>query len=249
MIKINEHPFGSISPYGTFAFLASILGIILFAKLLKKDRNSFKLLPKFLSYVSAGVFLNGILLGYIVEILKNIYNDNSNVFITQNISFVAYGGIIGALTATYFVSYHFNADRYIVMDSISCTIPIVHGIARNSCLFSGCCYGIEYYGFLSVYYQTYDMYCFPVQIIEGSLDIILGIYLIYLYNKNNNCGSIMYIYLLIYSIYRFVLEFFRGDEVRGIFFGLSSSQYISIAVFVYAVVKIYFYNRRMRLYE
>ncbi len=44
-------------------------------------------------------------------------------------------------------------------------------------------------------------------------------------------GRLLQLYLLIYPVYRFVLEFFRGDDYRGFLFGLSTSQILSIILF------------------
>ena len=51
-------------------------------------------------------------------------------------------------------------------------------------------------------------------------------------------GQMMYVYFLIYPVVRFSLEFLRGDEIRGIWFGLSTSQWISIALFVFALIRV-----------
>ena len=47
---------------------------------------------------------------------------------------------------------------------------------------------------------------------------------------------LIFIYMLIYPVVRFTLEFFRGDEIRGFVLGLSTSQWISIILFAAAVV-------------
>ena len=57
----------------------------------------------------------------------------------------------------------------------------------------------------------------------------------------------IYIYMLIYPVVRFILEFFRGDEIRGIWFGLSTSQWISIALFAFAICKMTVIARRSRV--
>lgn len=43
-------------------------------------------------------------------------------------------------------------------------------------------------------------------------------------------------YLVLYAICRFVLEFLRGDSVRGIWFGLSISQWISLGILAWYVL-------------
>lgn len=36
-----------------------------------------------------------------------------------------------------------------------------------------------------------------------------------------------------YGMFRFMIEFFRGDTVRGIFLGLSTAQWISFLILIY----------------
>ena len=50
--------------------------------------------------------------------------------------------------------------------------------------------------------------------------------------KKNLDRNLLKIYLFIYACVRFILEFTRGDEIRGIWNGLSFSQYISIAIII-----------------
>ena len=47
------------------------------------------------------------------------------------------------------------------------------------------------------------------------------------------------IYLVSYSIIRFFTEFMRGDEVRGVYFKLSLSQWISILMLVFSFLLLF----------
>ncbi|MDR2952179.1 MAG: prolipoprotein diacylglyceryl transferase, partial [Treponema sp.] len=51
--------------------------------------------------------------------------------------------------------------------------------------------------------------------------------------------NLIYLYLLFYSAARFFIEFLRGDEYRGFFFALSTSQIISILILCVVVPKVY----------
>jgi phosphatidylglycerol:prolipoprotein diacylglycerol transferase len=46
-------------------------------------------------------------------------------------------------------------------------------------------------------------------------------------------GQLFWIYGLSYAVLRFMIEFFRGDSVRGLYFGdaISTSQIIAIGMF------------------
>ena len=73
-------------------------------------------------------------------------------------------------------------------------------------------------------------------IILYTIMLILFIVLWRLLEAKKQKGRLFLIYLLIYPVGRFILEFFRGDEYRGFIFGLSTSQFISILLFAAAGV-------------
>ena len=73
------------------------------------------------------------------------------------------------------------------------------------------------------------MSVFPTWFVEAGFCLILFIYFQFIH-KNNTAGIRTAIYCISYSIYRFVIEFMRGDEIRGYIGSLSSSQLISIFI-------------------
>ena len=74
-------------------------------------------------------------------------------------------------------------------------------------------------------------YLLPVQLIESLFNALLFILLIVCALKIKRKLKILGIYFIGYSVFRFILEFFRYDEIRGFLFGLSTSQFISIFIF------------------
>ena len=62
-------------------------------------------------------------------------------------------------------------------------------------------------------------------------------------------GRVTGIYLLSYAIIRFVLEFWRGDDARGLFLGISTSQLISILLVPVALLLIFSKRFRRMQYE
>ena len=75
---------------------------------------------------------------------------------------------------------------------------------------------------------------FPVQLVEAGFNLLLFVVLAWLLKKGLCKGKLFLLYLLAYSAGRFVLEFWRGDAYRGFLFGVSTSQWISILLFVAA---------------
>jgi phosphatidylglycerol:prolipoprotein diacylglycerol transferase len=137
-------------------------------------------------------------------------------------------------------------------DSFAVGIPLFHAFGRLGCFLSGCCYGIEStFGFTAtnaLVDSCNNVNRFPVQLLEGGLNIILFVVLLLLFKSENFKGSMIFVYLAGYSIIRFFDEFLRGDIYRGIWLGLSTSQWISVVLFaVSIVVLIRFFKNKQKV--
>ena len=62
--------------------------------------------------------------------------------------------------------------------------------------------------------------------------------------KRRKGYTTLFVYLIIYGVERFLLEFLRGDEIRGFFGLLSTSQWISIALIAAGAAGLLLTNRR-----
>lgn len=153
---------------------------------------------------------------------------------------VFYGGLIGAIAVFFIYTKIKKLDFGEYSDIGGMSIPLFHFFGRLGCFFSGCCYGVEAkYGIAyrhAIVPSANGVTRFPVQLVEAGLNLLLFFLLFYLYRKGKANHKILAVYLLIYPVYRFILEFFRGDSYRGFLLGLSTSQLISIFVFAFAVI-------------
>lgn len=157
---------------------------------------------------------------------------------------VFYGGLIGALLADYIYLKKKKLDITLYSYIVTPFIPLFHFFGRIGCFLSGCCYGIESkFGFIythSLVESANNVRRFPIQLCEASFNLVLCLILFYLQKKKKCYQYLLPLYLLIYAIGRFVMEFFRGDTYRGFIFGLSTSQFISIILFVISLAFILF---------
>lgn len=155
---------------------------------------------------------------------------------------VFYGGLIGGLLGAVL-------GRFIAKCSLRSLIPVVvpyiplgHAIGRVGCVMAGCCYGMKYEGPFAIHYPhsvagvSPEQGYFPVQPLESLMNVIIAVVLIILEHKLERKSKLLFYYLGMYAIARFILEYFRGDAVRGIFHALSTSQWISIGMLVFAVL-------------
>ena len=142
--------------------------------------------------------------------------------------FVFYGGLIFGSIWTYSVCKFLKWISYDDLKYIVPGIALGHGVGRVGCFLAGCCYG----------HLMENGHRFPIQLVESSLLIALGVYLW----RNIHKKNLVWIYLLSYSVIRLIIEFGRFDEIRGLYFmNISTSQVISIAILLIVV--------GLRLYE
>ena len=150
---------------------------------------------------------------------------------------VFYGGLIGALLGALRYVLHFKAPVSAMLDLAFVGVPLFHAFGRVGCFLAGCCYGTEYHGILAVTFSENnpgkapaDTELFPIQLTEALLNVILWAVLLTVYRRTTRRWLTSGLYLTCYGVMRFVLEFFRGDIIRGSVFSLSSSQFISIFI-------------------
>ena len=162
---------------------------------------------------------------------------------------VFYGGLIGAI----FVFYVYTKAKKLSFgdysDIAAISIPLFHFFGRIGCFLEGCCYGVEWEHGVVYNYSVVEgvnhVHRFPVQAVEAGLNLLLFLFLFYLYKKGKARHKILALYLLIYPTYRFILEFLRGDGYRGFVGPLSTSQFISLILFVISLSWL-IYNSRKR---
>lgn len=151
--------------------------------------------------------------------------------------FVVYGGILGGILAGYIYCRVKGLHFLQFLDLFVPSIALAQGFGRIGCLFAGCCYGEETNGWFGITFHESafapnDVKLIPTQMIESIFSFGLFFILIYLAKRKRADGFIASLYLLFYSLGRFIIEFYRGDLVRGSVGALSTSQFISLLVFV-----------------
>lgn len=190
-------------------------------------------------------FLGAKLLYVIVE-FKQFIKDPMSVLGSEG--FVVYGGIIlGVLAAiTYCRIKKISFMEY--FDLLMPSVSIAQGFGRIGCFLAGCCYGRETTSALGVVFPEGCMApagvkLLPTQLFSSAGDFLIAGILIWFYKKRKYTGDGGALYMLLYGIGRFCIEFLRSDE-RGGIGSLSTSQFISIIIVIGA--GILFTNNRRR---
>ena len=157
---------------------------------------------------------------------------------------VFYGGLGGGFVTCYLLCRRAGMPFGDWADVFAAAAPLFHACGRVGCFMAGCCYGVEA-GWGVVFESSLvpaadGVPRVPVQLVESACVAAIFACVLALFRRNLLRGRLVLVYALSYALVRFVDEFWRGDEARGFWGPLSTSQWLSLAVAVvcvsYAVV-------------
>lgn len=246
----------TIGVYGLCSVVGMVAAGVVMYNLVKKKGIYAQDIALLAFAVAAGMLIGGHLLygitqiPNIIELFKNMSEYTAKDFWRALGGYfggmVFYGGLIGSfLCIAVFRRFKIaaNLKKANILDAYAVVVPLFHVFGRIGCFLGGCCYGIESsFGFIvngnQISPGINGVRRFPVQLVEAGCNFIIFIVLLLLYKKGRAKDKLVYVYLLIYPVVRFALEFLRGDEIRGFLFGLSTSQWISIALFAFSAVSL-----------
>lgn len=177
----------------------------------------------------------------ISDVLRQIAAGDLQVFNGGGLVF--YGGLIGGLLGGILGIKFARCSLFGIESAIVPYIPLGHALGRIGCLLAGCCHGVAYDGFLAVHYTrsitglSPEQGYFPIQLVEAACNIGICVCLLFCERRTRRPFDLLFTYLGLYAIVRFVLEFFRGDGVRGIYFSLSVSQWISLGLLIACCIR------------
>ena len=201
-----------------------------------------------------GIFLCALLGGivgskllYILVSLPQIIRNPSILLDFRN-GFVVYGGILGGIFASY-IYLRIKKQKFLnYFDVVMPSVALAQGFGRLGCFFAGCCYGRETDGpfhivFTQSAFAPNNVPLLPTQLMSSAGDFLIALVLILYANRNPGKGRVGSLYLILYGIGRFIIEFFRGDP-RGSVGVLSTSQVISLVIVAAGLVLFFLFPKK-----
>ncbi len=242
---------GPINIYGYGAMIG--IGIIAAFLMAMKRSEKYKLNADNVFNIGVIALIGGVigskLLFFITEFEYII--ENPKVMLNFAEGFVVYGGIIGGIIAGFLYCKIKKLDFLAYFDLIIPSIALAQGFGRIGCFLTGCCYGRETHSWIGItfhesLYGPNGVSLIPTQLISSGLNFIHAFILVMIARKKKNDGVVAACYLIFYSVGRFCVEIFRNDP-RGSVGALSTSQFISIFMFIIGVIMLIIVTKKKTL--
>ncbi|MFC1941592.1 prolipoprotein diacylglyceryl transferase [Chloroflexota bacterium] len=145
-----------------------------------------------------------------------------------------YGAVLGAALGIWIYSRFSKVSFGYLADVLAPGIILAQAIGRVGCIFNGCCYGVETSAFSALIYTHPESLgpigipVHPTQIYEIVYDLIVFAVLLSLRGRFRPDGSLFLIYLTLYSLWRFSIDFIRDGT--PFFYSLHEAQFIALVV-------------------
>lgn len=239
----------SITIY-TYAFcivLGTVIGCVYIKRSAKKELNGLFVPYSFFYSMFLAGFIGGKLFYYLE---KPAYYLQYPQLLLDNFSggFVCYGSIICISLFTLLYSRKNNIAVFGLLDIMSIAAVIPMALGRVGCFFGGCCYGKPTDSFAGIVFPATTPHAVhPTQLYDA---VLLGIILIclLLMNKHKRMqGQVFLLYIILYALQRFFLEFLRGDFRGSLFNGfISHAQTTAIAALIIGLTLTFKLNKQYK---
>ena len=151
---------------------------------------------------------------------------------------VFYGGLIAAIATAFWYIHRHALPFWTTCDAFAPAIALGHVTGRLGCFAAGCCYGKPTSVPWAVVFTDpvaaasvgtpIGIPLHPTQLYEAGAELlILGVLLATERRGRRFAGRTFWLYMILYAVSRYIIEFYRGDP-RGVVLGVSTSQFISL---------------------
>jgi phosphatidylglycerol:prolipoprotein diacylglycerol transferase len=244
----------TVKTYGAFVAAGFIFALIYLLK--RSGREGFS--RGLVSDLSLYLLVSGIAGARALYVLLNweFYSRNpAETFYVWSGGLVFYGGlIVAAATGIAYLTVK-KLDVWRFADFVTPAVFLGMFFGRLGCFFAGCCYGkpcnfpwaVTFNSPISLAPQGIPLH--PTQIYEALFcGAVFGVSHFLNggrpFSKNFN-GEVFFVSLIVYGLWRFLIEFVRGDDRGAMILGMYPSQFLSIfAIIVSVAAMIYLWQKK-----
>jgi phosphatidylglycerol---prolipoprotein diacylglyceryl transferase len=254
--EIFHTPFFTLHTYGVLVALGFLAALWMAGRLARRDQLNSENVTNLGIYCALAALAGAKVMMFVVDLPYYFSHPGEILSLsTLEAGGVFYGGLIAALGVAWWYLHRTRLPALRTADVFAPAIALGHGIGRLGCFSAGCCWGIECHLPWAVKFTNPESQALvgvplntplhPTQLYESAAEFVIFAILYRMIGKPHRAGSIISLYLMLYSAARFVVEFFRYHEQGNLWGGpLDTSQWISLLLF--ALGAAYFVRQRRR---
>ncbi|MBS4030049.1 MAG: prolipoprotein diacylglyceryl transferase [Clostridiales bacterium] len=234
----------AIYAYGVMLALAFAIGVFgLTREARKAGLNEDKMLEMTIWIIVAALVGSRVL--YILIELPVYLADPLSVFAVRSGGLSFHGGLAGGILAGLIYTRRHKLPQGIVADLVAPYLALGYAIVRIGCLLNGCCFGRPTgvpWALPSAYLDSTPRH--PTQLYAFLASLLIFFILLYRKQKIRFHGQLFMEFIVLYSIYRFFIEFYRDATLLVGFLTLGQIASIIAAVGAYVAIRLWPFGRR-----
>lgn len=168
----------------------------------------------------------------------------SEIFYVWQGGMAIQGGIVFGVGAGIIYAKRHKIDILALADIVAPAIILGQAIGRCANLLNGDAFGAPTGGNFGIIYPettlAYHTYgaqpLWPAEVWEGQIDFVIFALLLIFRAFPHAKGQAFSLYIMLYSLARFGLEFLRGDYATPVFLSFTSAQTTSLVAFILALI-------------
>ena len=231
----------SLPTYGVLVASGFLVGLYLLARLAKRHGFDADKMTSLGVYVALAAIVGAKLFMMLVDI--DVYlRDPGRLFSLSALQAggIFYGGLLAAMATAFWYARREGLPGLATADLFAPAVAIGHSVGRLGCFAAGCCWGKPTdvpWGLAFTDPNAHrlvgvplNVHLHPTQLYEAAGALAIGLLLWRLLERPHRPGTVLGWYLMLYSTFRLVVEFFRDASVRAFPFDgpLSTTQWVAV---------------------
>jgi phosphatidylglycerol:prolipoprotein diacylglycerol transferase len=237
LFKIGPFP---IHAYGFMVAIAFLVGILISLYYAKREGIKSEIILDLAVYVVIAAIV-GSRLFYVIGQWDQYKNNILEIFMVQKGGLVFLGGFLLAMLVMVWYAKRRAVPLLKLFDVVAPGTALGYAIARIGCFLNGCCFGLPTdvpWGIVcspdSLAHSYFpEAHLHPTQLYSAASMILVFIIVVLLFPRKKFDGYIFFWWIILYSIYRFLVEFLRYSPIHWL--GLTPSQWMVLPAAVLAV--------------
>lgn len=224
--------------YGLMVALGFLLGRLVAVRRLSKLHITETEFDHVLLWILFSGFLGARLLFFVLDDSVSFLQDPLSFFRIWEGGLVFFGGFLAAWIPLAVYAKKWRLHLFQLTDVLSGPLLVGQTFGRLGCFSAGCCYGKETQVPWAVTFTNPQSLAplfrslHPTQIYSFTGDLLLFSLWLVIEKRQPKMGFLTVFYFFGYGIFRFLIEFLRGDDRGPQLFSLSPSQWISLGIMI-----------------